>query len=109
MDDMEKIQRFISFTEAFVISAELKKQLLSQINDKNIVSNYERIAKGLKVEDNYRLIYTAMPWVKNINGLKQEQEKKIVPLVSKKDTKEVREYFLNKLNIDIGDKVNYFM
>jgi hypothetical protein len=75
MDDMEKIQRFISFTEAFVVSAELKKQLLSQINDKNIVSNYERIAKGLKVEDNYRLIYTAMPWVKNINGLKQEQEK----------------------------------
>lgn len=41
--------------------------------------------------------------------IKTRTGKKIVPLVSKKDTKEVREYFLNKLDIDIGDKVNYFM
>ena len=41
--------------------------------------------------------------------IKTRTGKKIVPLVSKKDTKEVREYFLNKLNIDIIDKVNYFM
>ena len=41
--------------------------------------------------------------------IKTRTRKKIVPLVSKKDTKEVREYFLNKLNIDISDKVNYFM
>lgn len=41
--------------------------------------------------------------------IKTRTGKQIVPLVSKKDTKEVREYFLNKLNIDIGDKVNYFM
>ena len=41
--------------------------------------------------------------------IKTRTGKQIVPLVSKKDTKEVREYFLNKLNIDIIDKVNYFM
>ena len=41
--------------------------------------------------------------------IKTRTEKQIIPLVSKKDTKEVREYFLNKLNIDIGDKINYFM
>jgi hypothetical protein len=41
--------------------------------------------------------------------IKTKTGKQIIPLVSKKDTKEVREYFLNKLNIDIGDKVNYFM
>ena len=41
--------------------------------------------------------------------IKTRTGKQIIPLVSKKDTKEVREYFLNKLNIDIGDKVNYFM
>ena len=41
--------------------------------------------------------------------IKTRTVKQIVPLVSKKDTKEVREYFLNKLDIDIIDKVNYFM
>nr|WP_314234895.1 hypothetical protein [uncultured Campylobacter sp.] len=41
--------------------------------------------------------------------IKTRTGKQIIPLVSKKDTKEVREYFLNKLNIDIIDKVNYFM
>lgn len=41
--------------------------------------------------------------------IKTRTGKQIVPLVSKEDTKEVREYFLNKLNIDIIDKVNYFM
>ena len=41
--------------------------------------------------------------------IKTKTGKQIIPLVSKKDTKEVREYFLNKLNIDIIDKVNYFM
>ena len=41
--------------------------------------------------------------------IKTRTGKQIVPLVSKEDTKDVREYFLNKLNIDIIDKVNYFM
>lgn len=41
--------------------------------------------------------------------IKTRTGKQIIPLVSKKDTKEVREYFLNKLDIDISDKVNYFM
>ncbi|MDA3049659.1 hypothetical protein OFO03_01685 [Campylobacter sp. JMF_02 ED1] len=35
--------------------------------------------------------------------------KTIIPLVSQKDTIEVREYFLKKLNIDISNKINYFM
>lgn len=41
--------------------------------------------------------------------IKTRTGKQIVPLVSKEDIKEVREYFLNKLDIDIIDKVNYFM
>jgi hypothetical protein len=41
--------------------------------------------------------------------IKTRTGKQIIPLVSKKDIKEVREYFLNKLDIDISDKVNYFM
>jgi hypothetical protein len=40
--------------------------------------------------------------------IKTRTGKQMVPLVSKEDTKDVREYFLNKLNIDIIDKVNYF-
>lgn len=41
--------------------------------------------------------------------IKTRTVKQIIPLVSKKDTKEVREYFLNKFDIDISDKVNYFI
>ena len=73
MNDMEKIQRIINLKEAFIINDDILNQLLEQINDRKLVNNYERIARGLKVEDNYRLIYTAMPWVKNFNPLKQEQ------------------------------------
>ena len=72
---MEKIQRIINLKDALSVSDELLNELLSQITDKNLIQNFQRIARGLKVEDNYRLVYTAMPWVKNINGLKQEQEK----------------------------------
>ena len=35
--------------------------------------------------------------------------KKIIPLVSQKDTIEVREYFLKKLKINIDNKMNYLM
>lgn len=75
MTEMEKVQRVIALKEAFTVSEELLNELLSQITDANLKQNFQRIARGLKVEDNYRLVYTAMPWVKNINGLKQEQEK----------------------------------
>ncbi len=41
--------------------------------------------------------------------VKTKYHKEIIPLVSKNDTKEVKKYFLEKLNIDITDKINYFL
>ena len=44
------------------------------------------------------------PWY-----IKTKYHKEIISLVSKNDTKEVKKYFLEKLNIDITDKINYFL
>ena len=66
MTEMEKVQRVIALKEAFTVSEELLNELLSQITDANLKQNFQRIARGLKVEDNYRLVYTAMPWVKRV-------------------------------------------
>ncbi|MHB1694129.1 MAG: hypothetical protein ACYCUW_09680, partial [bacterium] len=75
-EDMEKAQILHQLKENFIVNPVTFKELFSQINDTEIANNYKRITRGLKVEDNYELIYSAMPWVRNINGLKQNQEKR---------------------------------
>ncbi len=74
MKDMEKIQRLIALKDAFPLNDDMIKSFFSQIKDEKIIANYDRIARGLKVEDYYKSVYSAMPWVKIITGLKQEQE-----------------------------------
>lgn len=75
MSDMEKAQILHQLEQSFKVDKSIMDQLFAQIEDQNISENFERISRGLKVEDNYKLIFSAMPWVKNINGLKQDQEK----------------------------------
>lgn len=73
---MEKAQVLHSLTKNFNVSEQILKELLSQIEDENYKNNFARITKGLSVEDNYKMIFGVLPWVKNINGLDQNQEKK---------------------------------
>lgn len=74
MSEMEKAQILHSLESRFNIDQNLLDKLLGQIQDENIRSNFSRIRRGLTAEDNYRSIVSALPWVKNINGLHQEQE-----------------------------------
>lgn len=73
---MEKAQVLHSLKQNFDVSEEMFQQLLSQIEDDKYKDNFERITKGLTVEDNYKMVFGSLPWVKNINGLDQNQEKK---------------------------------
>lgn len=74
MTDMQRAQILHELGRLFDVSDSLTDALLVQIKDQNIKANYSRIARGLTVENNYRHFSSAMPWVKNINGLDQQQE-----------------------------------
>jgi hypothetical protein len=76
MSEMEKAQILHDLKQNFNVQEEIFSQLLEQIKDPKLKDNFSRITQGLKVEDNYKMIFSALPWVKNINGLHQNQEKK---------------------------------
>ncbi|MBB1449405.1 hypothetical protein H5156_20215 [Pseudoalteromonas sp. SG41-6] len=73
---MEKAQLIHSLKQNFDVSDVMFKELLSQIEDPKYRDNFERITKGLSVEDNYKMVFGSLPWVKSINGLDQQQEKR---------------------------------
>ncbi len=74
MKDMEKIQRLIAIKEAFPqMDEETFNSLLNTIEDKELAGNIERITRGLRTEEFYKLVYQGLPWIKEITGLEQEQ------------------------------------
>lgn len=74
MHDIEKIQRLIAVKEAFPQMDEATfNSLLNTIESKTLVENVDRITRGLKTEELYKMVYQDYPWVKEITGLKQEQ------------------------------------
>lgn len=75
MSELEKANILHALEKNFTVSPEIIEKLLQQISDDNVRNNYTRIKRGLTTEDNYRAIFSALPWIKNINGLQQEQEK----------------------------------
>lgn len=75
MSEMEKAQILHALQSRFDVEPAMLEKLLGQIKDDSIKTNYPRIRRGLTGEDNYRAIFSALPWIKNINGLHQEQEK----------------------------------
>lgn len=75
MSEFEKAHVLHKLEKNFDIPKDILNKLLNKIQDDNIRNNYSRIQKGLTTEDNYKAIYSAFPWVKNINGIDQEQEK----------------------------------
>lgn len=57
MNDMEKIQRLIAAKEAFPqMDGEIFSFLLNSI-EKNLIENVDRITRGLKTEELYKMIY----------------------------------------------------
>ncbi|MDD1004969.1 hypothetical protein [Pseudomonas sp. TNT2022 ID642] len=76
MSDMERAQLLHSVAKNFNLTPEMLEELRRQIVDPEIKGNLARINSGLDVEDNYKAIFSALPWIKNINGIHQQQEEK---------------------------------
>ncbi|WP_155633149.1 hypothetical protein [Burkholderia stagnalis] len=74
MTDMQRAQILHQMTRLFDMSEAEQRRYLDQIKDDSIKSNYARIKRGLTAEENYRHFCAAMPWVKNINGIDQQQD-----------------------------------
>lgn len=73
MTDMQRAQLLHQVSRLFDVPTEIMESLAAQIKDPSIKDNLTRIARGLTVEENYRHFSMAMPWVKNINGIDQQQ------------------------------------
>ncbi|WP_192551988.1 hypothetical protein [Pseudomonas sp. IzPS59] len=76
MSDMERAQLLHQLTKNFDVPPDMLERLHQQIVDPGIKGNLARIKSGLDVEDNYKSIFSALPWIKNINGMHQRQEEK---------------------------------
>ncbi|TYL42082.1 hypothetical protein [Dickeya sp. ws52] len=98
MSEMEKAQILHALKSNFNVDQAILDELLRQIKDENIRLNFPRIQRGLTAEENYRAIFSAMPWIKNINGLHQEQE------VHHKKNYQVPDY---SLLVESSEKINF--
>ncbi|WP_460384057.1 hypothetical protein [Pseudomonas amygdali] len=76
MSDMEKANILHQLKTAFDLPPDMLETLLQQISSKSIKDNFKRITTGLTIEDNYKHIYSSLPWIKNISGLHQAQAEK---------------------------------
>jgi len=82
MSDYKKIRLIHEIDATFTnISPEIVNTLKSQIIDKEKQINLERFFSGYSTEDTFYYIYSALPWIKLIHPLSQEQ----VPFESKKE------------------------
>lgn len=74
MTDIQKANLLHQVLQHFDVSEDQLKKWLAQIQDESVRENFQRFRDGLKVEDNYRHFASALPWVKNINAIDQQQE-----------------------------------
>lgn len=81
MNDYKKIKVIHSLQSTFTTDSETLNKLISQIEDPSKIDNLERFLSGSRVEDNFYYVFSALPWIKLIHPLSQEQ----VPNISKKE------------------------
>lgn len=98
MNEMEKAHILHKLKQGFDVSDEIFDTLLMQIKNAEYRDNFLRITKGLTIEDNYKLIIEALPWIKNVNGLDQNQTKE------HKENYQVPDY---SLLVENSDKKNF--
>lgn len=74
MSDIEKINIIHKLKEIFKdINKSTIDKLVDQIDDNNIKQNIDRFFRGYKVEDSFKFLFSALPWVKEITALDQNQ------------------------------------
>jgi hypothetical protein len=79
MEDINKIKIIHEIKNRFSIDNTILNKFIEQIENSNYKENIERFFRGYKVEDNFHILFSAMPWVKLIHELGQAQ----LPTLSK--------------------------
>ncbi|WP_156169773.1 hypothetical protein [Sphingobacterium sp. IITKGP-BTPF85] len=79
MDDINKIKVIHGIKNKFSVDDTTLKKFIEQIDSSDFKDNIERFFRGYKVEDNFHILFSAMPWVKLIHELGQNQ----LPTLSK--------------------------
>ncbi|KAF2337831.1 hypothetical protein [Flavobacterium nitrogenifigens] len=79
MGDINKIKIIHEIKNKFSVDDIILKKFIEQIENSNYKDNIERFFRGYKVEDNFHVLFSAMPWVKLIHELGQVQ----LPTLSK--------------------------
>jgi hypothetical protein len=81
MSDYKKINLIHNLPSTFKIDKRTLNKFKSQIEDSKKLANLDRFLKGYETEDMFFNIYSALPWIKLIHALSQEQ----TPQISKKE------------------------
>ena len=73
MEDIGKIRLIHDLKNKFVADETIIKNFIDQIDNSDFKANIERFFRGYRVEDNFNILFSAIPWVKLIHDLGQEQ------------------------------------
>ncbi len=72
MGDIQKINVIHDVKKTFKLDKEFIDKLISQLD---VANNINRFFSGLDIEKNFKLLFSGLPYIKEINGLDQEQLK----------------------------------
>lgn len=79
MEDINKIKVIHEIKNRFSVDDTTLNKFIEQIDSSDFKDNIDRFFRGYKVEDNFHILFSAMPWVKLIHELGQNQ----LPTLSK--------------------------
>jgi hypothetical protein len=79
MEDINKIRLIHEIKNGFSVDDTTLNKFIDQIDNSDYKDNIDRFFRGYKVEDNFHVLFSAMPWVKLIHALEQNQ----LPTLSK--------------------------
>jgi len=79
MEDINKIKTIHEIKNKFIVDDTTLNKFIEQIDSSDFKDNIDRFFRGYKTEDNFHFLLSAMPWVKLIHELGQNQ----LPILSK--------------------------
>jgi hypothetical protein len=73
MEDIAKIKIIHELKSRFSVDDATLNKFIEQIETSEFKENIDRFFRGYKAEDNFHILYSAIPWVKLIHELGQKQ------------------------------------
>jgi hypothetical protein len=73
MEDINKIKVIHELKNKFVVDDTTISKFIEQLDSSDLKLNIERFFRGYTVEDNFHILFAAMPWTKLVHTLGQNQ------------------------------------